>query len=75
MKTYTIGTSWKRLLAVSAILSAVLTGYSGGPLAATHNGQTKNGGATILGSQLPPCAGLFCPDAEPGKGPTTGGSR
>ena len=35
MKTYTIGTSWKRLLAVSAILSAVLTGYTGAPLAAT----------------------------------------
>jgi len=34
MKTYTIGTSWKRLLAVSAVLSAVMTGYSAVILAA-----------------------------------------
>ena len=33
MKTYTIGTSWKRLLAVSALLSAVMTGYPGATLA------------------------------------------
>ena len=36
MKTYTIGTSWKRLLAVSAVLSAVLTGYSGAPIVGTR---------------------------------------
>ncbi len=29
MKTYTIGTSWKRLLAVSAVLSTMLAVYSG----------------------------------------------
>ena len=28
MKTYTIGTSWKRLLAVSSVLGVLLTGYS-----------------------------------------------
>ena len=61
MKTYTIGTSWKRLLAVSAILSAVLTGYSGAPLAATsaptdvpHPGEcrvTLGHGATAVTGQ------------------------
>ena len=46
MKTYTIGTSWKRLLAVSAVLSAVMTGYSAVILAAPSGLQANPGTTT-----------------------------
>ena len=50
MKTYTIGTSWKRLLAVSAVLSAVMTGYPGATLATScPSTWTPSCGAAMFG--------------------------
>ena len=39
MKTYTIGTSWKRLLAVSSVLGVLLTGYSASTTAGVSTAQ------------------------------------
>ncbi len=43
MKTYTIGTSWIRLLAVSAVLSAVMSGYPGATLAGCPSQEALTG--------------------------------
>ena len=60
MKTYTIGTSWKRLLAVSSVLGVLLTGYSA---STTANAASSEPGP---GACIAPCfskagnAGYIC---------------
>ena len=61
MKTYTIGTSWKRLLAVSAVLSAVMTGSPGVSLACSG---TKTSHCSSL--QVSNC-GIYYEDNSNGK--------